>query len=140
VNSEKYIGLDVQAGNDLSGRVGLHRQSSHGMHPGDESGDHSRVLRGDYAETLSVTLEEGNWATWLYDLLKPHVDELVVCNPRKNALLKDGKQERPHRCAQSWRSYCVATSSNRSTTARRACDVARAGAELSDHGQKMCRE
>jgi transposase len=33
-------------------------------------------LRG----TLSVTFEEGTWATWLYDLLKPHVDELVVCN------------------------------------------------------------
>jgi transposase len=45
-------------------------------------------LRG----TLSVTFEEGTWATWLYDLLKPHVDELVVCNPRKNALLKDGNK------------------------------------------------
>jgi hypothetical protein len=26
----------------------------------------------------------------LYDPLKPHVSEVVVCNPRKNALLKDG--------------------------------------------------
>ncbi|HXM36893.1 MAG TPA: hypothetical protein VN920_16980, partial [Pyrinomonadaceae bacterium] len=24
------------------------------------------------------------WAAWLYDLLKPHVTEVVVCNPRKN--------------------------------------------------------
>jgi transposase len=39
-----------------------------------------------------VTFEEGTWATWLYDLLKPHVDELVVCNPRKNAPLKDGNK------------------------------------------------
>ena len=39
-----------------------------------------------------MTLEEGTWATWLYDLLKPHVDELVVCNPGKNALLKDGNK------------------------------------------------
>jgi len=30
-----------------------------------------------------VTLEEGTWAAWLYDLLKPHVAKLVVCNPRK---------------------------------------------------------
>src|ERR1022692_3556867 len=29
---------------------------------------------------------------WLYDLLNPHVDKLVVCNPRKNALLKDGNK------------------------------------------------
>src|SRR5438445_10768986 len=45
-------------------------------------------LRGD----LHVTFEEGTWAAWLYDLLKPHVSEVLVCNPRKNALLKDGSK------------------------------------------------
>jgi len=34
----------------------------------------------------------GTWAAWLYDLLKPHVAKLVVCNPRKNALLKHGNK------------------------------------------------
>jgi hypothetical protein len=34
-------------------------------------------LRG----TLSVTFEEGTWSAWLYDLLNPRVDRLVVCNP-----------------------------------------------------------
>src|SRR5215472_16878512 len=42
-------------------------------------------LRGD----LQVTFEEGTWAAWLYDLLRPHVGSLVVCDPRRNALLKD---------------------------------------------------
>jgi len=37
-------------------------------------------------------LEEGTWAAWLYDLIKPHVAELVVCNPRRNALLKEGSK------------------------------------------------
>jgi hypothetical protein len=41
---------------------------------------------------LQVTFEEGTWAAWLYDLLKRHVTELVVCNPRKNALLKEGSK------------------------------------------------
>jgi transposase len=45
-------------------------------------------LSGD----LHVTFEEGTWAAWLYDLLKPHVTEAFVCNPRKNALLKDGSK------------------------------------------------
>jgi hypothetical protein len=45
-------------------------------------------LRGD----LSVTFEEGTWSAWLYDLLNPHVDKLVVCNPRKNALLQHGNK------------------------------------------------
>jgi hypothetical protein len=42
--------------------------------------------------SLQVTFEEGTWAAWLYDLLKPHVTELVVCNSRKNALLKEGSK------------------------------------------------
>ena len=45
-------------------------------------------LRGD----LHVTFEEGTWAAWLYDLLKPHLSKLVVCDPRKNALLKEGNK------------------------------------------------
>jgi transposase len=46
-------------------------------------------LRGE----LHVTLEEGTWAAWLYDVLKPHVREVVVCNPRRNALLKEGSKD-----------------------------------------------
>lgn len=42
--------------------------------------------------TLSLTFEEGTSAAWLHDLLKPHVDRLVVCDPRKAALLKDGNK------------------------------------------------
>jgi hypothetical protein len=45
-------------------------------------------LRGE----VHVTFEEGTWAAWLYDLLKPHVAKLVVCDPRRNALLQDGNQ------------------------------------------------
>jgi transposase len=45
-------------------------------------------LRG----SLYVTFEEGTWAAWLYDLLKPHVTKIVVCNPRRNALLKEGSK------------------------------------------------
>jgi transposase len=45
-------------------------------------------LRGD----LQVTFEEGTSAAWLYDLLKPHVMKLVVCDPRKNASMREGNQ------------------------------------------------
>src|SRR3981081_4271678 len=41
---------------------------------------------------LQVTFEEGTWAAWLYDLLKPHVTKLVVCDPRKNASMKEGNK------------------------------------------------
>jgi transposase len=91
VNSEKYIGLDVHQATisvavlDCAGKVVmeciLETKAATIL-------EFFAGLRG----TLSVTFEEGTWATWLYDLLKPHVDELVVCNPRKNALLKDGNK------------------------------------------------
>ena len=53
-------------------------------------------LRGD----LRVTFEEGTWAAWLYDLLTPHVSEVLVCNTRKNG--KDGsKSDRIDACKLS---------------------------------------
>ena len=91
MNSEKYIGLDVHQATisvavmDSRGKVVmesiLETKASTIL-------EFFAGLRG----TLSVTFEEGTWAAWLYDLLKPHVDKLVVCNPRKNALLKDGNK------------------------------------------------
>src|SRR2546427_2009480 len=45
-------------------------------------------LRGN----LHVTFEEGTWSAWLYDLIRPHVTKVVVCNPRKSALLKSGNK------------------------------------------------
>jgi transposase len=45
-------------------------------------------LRG----SLWVTFEEGTSAAWLHDLLKPHVAHVLVCNPRKAALLKEGNK------------------------------------------------
>src|SRR6202790_796319 len=45
-------------------------------------------LRGE----LHVTWEEGTWAAWLYDLLQPQVEEVLVCNPRRNAFLKKGSK------------------------------------------------
>ena len=47
-------------------------------------------LSGD----LRVTFEEGTWATWLYDLLKPHVTEVLVCNTRKNDSRNGSKSDR----------------------------------------------
>jgi transposase len=33
--------------------------------------------------TLYVAFEEGTYAAWLYDLIRPHVADVVVCDPRK---------------------------------------------------------
>lgn len=50
--------------------------------------DFIRGIRG----SVRVTFEEGTSAAWLHDLLKPHVSKVIVCDPRKNALLKKGNK------------------------------------------------
>jgi hypothetical protein len=75
--------------------------------------DFLKGLRG----SLHVTLEEGTWAAWLYDLIKPHVTELIVCNPRRNALLKKAARVTasmhgswPSCCARTWFARCITES------------------------------
>jgi transposase len=91
MNQEKYIGMDVHQATisvavmDSKGKLMmeciLETKATTLL-------EFIRGLRG----SLSVTFEEGTSAAWLHDLLKPHVSHLVVCDPRKNALLKDGSK------------------------------------------------
>src|SRR5438270_7628242 len=91
MNSEKYIGLDVHQATisvavlDSTGKLIMESILE------TKAATILQFLAG-LRGTLSVTFEEGTWAAWLYDLLKPHVAKVVVCNPRKNALLKDGNK------------------------------------------------
>ncbi len=41
---------------------------------------------------VHVTFEEGTQATWLHDLLRPLVHEVIVCDPRRNKLLSEGNK------------------------------------------------
>ena len=120
MNSEKYIGLDVHqativvAVTDSSGKLIMESILE------TEAATILQFFAG-LRGTLAVTFEEGTWSAWLYDLLNPHVDKLVVCNPRKNALLKDGNKSDRIDAPASWQSYYAAISSSRSTMARAAC-------------------
>jgi hypothetical protein len=40
--------------------------------------------------TVHVTFEEGTQAAWLYEIVRPVVAEVMVCNPRRNKLLAVG--------------------------------------------------
>src|SRR5918999_984791 len=50
--------------------------------------DSLKGLRG----RVKVTFEEGTHAAWLYDVLKATKAEVIVCDPRKNRLLRDGNK------------------------------------------------
>jgi hypothetical protein len=90
-------------------------------------------LRGE----LHVTWEEGTWAAWLYDLVQPQVPHIVVCNPRRNALFKGGQQERQGGCAQAGRLVTHRDAATGLARGKRTTNLARAGAELSDHQQRF---
>src|SRR5215469_13265366 len=79
------------SGNDHGGGSRFRRQAGDRSHCRDESGDHTPVSPRR-ARQFVRDLEEGTWAVWLYDLLKPHLTRVVVCGPRKNALLKAGNK------------------------------------------------
>src|SRR6266576_3424733 len=91
MSSEKYIGLDVHQATisvavmDSQGKVVmesiLETKASTML-------EFLAGLRG----SLFVTFEEGTWAACLYDLLEPDVTEVLVCNPRKIPLLKQGNK------------------------------------------------
>ncbi len=91
MNSIKYIGLDVHRDTIsvavLNAEGKLVMQLVIATHASAIL-DFLHGLRG----TLHVTFEEGTHSAWLYDLLVRRVAYLVVCNPRKNALLKAGSK------------------------------------------------
>src|SRR5271170_2713886 len=91
MDSIKYIGLDVHQSTIsvavLNAEGKLVMQSVMATHAATIV-DFLQGLRG----TLHVTFEEGTHSAWLYDLLVRRVAQLVVCDPRKNALLKAGNK------------------------------------------------
>src|SRR5271169_5764294 len=91
MDSIKYVGLDVHQSTIsiavLNAEGKLVMQSVIATHSRTLV-DFLQGLRG----TLHLTFEEGTHSAWLYDLLVRRVSKLVVCNPRKNALLKAGNK------------------------------------------------
>ena len=83
-NGIRYVGLDVHR-DSISAAVRDHE---------------GKILKETVMETseaallgwikelrgiVHVTLEEGTWAVWLYELLQGRVERVVVCDPRKNS-------------------------------------------------------
>src|SRR5262245_24932982 len=102
MNEAKYIGLDVHQATisvailDSAGKLVMEAiletktatilEFMHG-------------LRG----SLHVTFEEGTWAAWLHDLLKPHVTQSVGLRPAQECPRESRQQKRSQRCPRAGR-------------------------------------
>jgi hypothetical protein len=91
MSQNKYIGMDVHRATisvavlDSGGKLIME-----GV-PETEAGSIIEFIHG-VRGSVAVSFEEGTCAVWLHDLLQPYVSRLVVCDPRKNALLKEGSK------------------------------------------------
>ncbi|MCY4000677.1 MAG: transposase [Bacteroidetes bacterium] len=59
-----------------------------------DTSEHSliRYVKKVPAKTKSLIVEESSLAGWIHRILSPHVDELVVCDPKHNALISRGNK------------------------------------------------
>src|ERR1700691_3921731 len=91
MNDAKYIGLDVHQATisavvlDSNGKLIMESILE------TKAATVLQFLQG-LRGSLYLTFEEGTCAAWLHDLLKPHVTKVLVCDPRKNSLLKAGNK------------------------------------------------
>jgi len=112
MNQEKYIGMDVHAATisaavrNAEGKLlmecVLETKAATVL-------DFIRGLRG----TLALTFEEGTLATWLHDLLKPHVSRLVVCAIHARTRCCGMATRTIEQMPATWQSYCAPTKSRR---------------------------
>lgn len=94
MNDHKYIGMDVHLATvsaavlDGAGRLIMEATLA------TQATALLGFLRG-LKGSLHVTFEEGTSAEWLYDLLRPHVAEVMVCDSRQNPKRrKENKNDR----------------------------------------------
>jgi transposase len=91
MDSDKYVAMDVHKASVV---IGI--RDAAGKYIMESIVETKAATLLDFVIGLSgrihLTFEEGTHSAWLYDLLKPHVAELVVCNPRRNKLLEDGNK------------------------------------------------
>jgi len=91
MNSKKYIGMDVHqasicvAVRDEGGKIVMESIL-------ETKGATILAFLQGIRGSVWVTFEEGTSAAWLCDLVRPHVAKVIVCDPRKNALLNAGNK------------------------------------------------
>jgi transposase len=88
---DKYMGMDIHqamtvvAVLDADGKMILETMVAT---------EASAILRlvESLSAPLRVTFEETTQAKWLYEVLRTHVTEVIVCDPRRNKLLGEGSK------------------------------------------------
>src|SRR3990172_807085 len=91
MNSNKYVALDVHSASIVAK---VHNDAGKYVMESilETKARTVRNFMKGISGKVHVTFEEGTQAAWLYDLIKPMVAEVVVCEPRHNKLLGFGSK------------------------------------------------
>ena len=101
---DKYMGMDVHQATtvvaviDAEGKIVLETIVATAAGP-------IRRFIESINGPVHVTLEETTQAEWLHDLLEGFVEEIVICDPRRNKLLVEGSRG-TKRMLESWPNCC----------------------------------
>ena len=91
MNNQKYVGLDVD-----QATIVAHVSDAKGsfiMETMLETKPSSiRQFLKSLDGTVHLAFEEGCMAAWLYDLVRPLVKQVIVCDPRRNKLIQSGSK------------------------------------------------
>src|ERR1044072_4079683 len=94
MNNHKYVGLDVHLATISAAALNLEGKLLTQAVMQTNASAICDFLRG-LSRQVHLTFEEGTQAQWLFDLTRPLVSELIVCNPRLNHSKKrDNKSDR----------------------------------------------
>jgi transposase len=89
MDSTKYVALDVHSATTVAA---VHSSTGKCLMESiiETKAKTIRDLIRGISGRLLVTFEQGTQAAWLYDLIKPLVAQVIVCDPRRNKLISSG--------------------------------------------------
>lgn len=91
MNNVKYVGLDIHQASVVAAVLNHDGKCIAQAVIETKASTIKEFIKGLSGE-IHLTFEEGTQATWLFDIIKPLVKEVIVCNPRENHWLKQGNK------------------------------------------------
>jgi len=88
---DKYIGMDLHQATTVVAVLDANGKVIWETIIATQAGEIIGLLQS-LSGAVHVTFEETTQAEWLYDVVRAHVAEVVVCDPRRNKLLSEGSK------------------------------------------------
>lgn len=93
---EVYIAIDLHSKNSMIGYMNQKGQYQGQQHVATTAENLISQVAAIPADCKHLTIEQGNMAFWAAEQLCEYVDELIICDPRHNALISGSANKNDH--------------------------------------------